>query len=156
MAVPTMFIRLLALPEYVRKQYDLSSLKTVLHAAAPCPIPIKQAMIEWLGPIIEEFYSGSEGIGHVTLNSEEWLAHVGSVGRAVIGTIHICDDDGNELPAGETARSFSAEPSPSPTTTIPQRPRRRAIGFTRTGRQWAMSVMLTRTAISTCPTEKIS
>ena len=112
MVVPTMFIRLLALPDAVRNKYDLSSLKTVLHAAAPCPIPIKQAMIDWLGPIIEEFYSGSEGIGHVTLNSAEWLAHVGSVGRAVIGTIHICDDDGNELPVGETGTVFFSGTKP--------------------------------------------
>ncbi len=112
MVVPTMFIRLLALPEDVRKRYDLSSLKTVIHAAAPCPIPIKQAMIEWLGPIIEEFYSGSEGIGHVTLNSEEWLAHVGSVGRAVIGTIHICDDDGQELPVGQIGTVFFSGTKP--------------------------------------------
>jgi len=112
MVVPTMFIRLLALPEAVRSRYDLSSLKLVLHAAAPCPIPIKQAMIDWLGPIVEEFYSGSEGIGHVTLGSAEWLAHVGSVGRAVIGTIHICDDDGNELPIGETGMIFFSGTKP--------------------------------------------
>lgn len=101
MVVPTMFIRLLSLPTEVRARYDLSSLKTVIHAAAPCPIPVKRAMIDWLGPIIEEFYAGSEGNGHVVINSEQWLSHVGSVGRAVVGTIHICDDDGNELPTGE-------------------------------------------------------
>ncbi|MBP7951906.1 MAG: AMP-binding protein, partial [Sphingorhabdus sp.] len=92
MVVPTMFIRLLALPDEIRSRYDLSSLKTVIHAAAPCPIPVKHAMIDWLGPIVEEFYSGSEGVGHVTINSTEWLSHIGSVGRAVVGTIHICDD----------------------------------------------------------------
>lgn len=99
--VPTMFIRLLKLPEDVRARYDLSSLETVIHAAAPCPIPVKRAMIEWLGPIIEEFYAGSEGNGHVKINSEEWLRKPGSVGRAVVGEIHICDDDGHELPVGE-------------------------------------------------------
>ncbi|TVV76752.1 acyl-CoA synthetase [Sphingomonas solaris] len=104
--VPTMFIRLLRLPEAVRGRYDLSSLKTVIHAAAPCPIPIKRAMIDWLGPVIEEFYAGSEGNGHVTISSEEWLRKPGSVGRAVIGQIHICDDEGNELPVGETGTIY--------------------------------------------------
>jgi long-chain acyl-CoA synthetase len=112
MVVPTMFIRMLALPEEVRARYDLSSLKTVIHAAAPCPIPVKQAMIDWLGPIIEEFYAGSEGIGFVKINSAEWLAHVGSVGRAVIGTVHICDDDGNELPVGATGTIFFSGTKP--------------------------------------------
>ena len=106
MMVPTMFIRLLALPDEVRGRYDLSSLKSVIHAAAPCPVPVKHAMIEWLGPIIEEFYAGSEGNGHVIINSTEWLARPGSVGRAVVGQLHICDDHGNELPAGETGTIY--------------------------------------------------
>ena len=106
MVVPTMFIRLLGLPEEVRRRYDLSSLQTVIHAAAPCPIPVKQAMIDWLGPIIHEFYAGSEGNGHVTISSEEWLERPGSVGRAVVGQIHICDDDGNELPAGDVGTIY--------------------------------------------------
>jgi long-chain acyl-CoA synthetase len=106
MVVPTMFIRLLALPEDVRKQYDLSSLKTVIHAAAPCPVPVKHAMIAWLGPIIEEFYAGSEGNGHVMISSAEWLVRPGSVGRAVIGQLHICDDDGAELPVGATGTIY--------------------------------------------------
>ncbi len=106
MVVPTMFIRLLALPEEIRNRYDLSSLKTVIHAAAPCPIPVKHAMIAWLGPVIEEFYAGSEGNGHVMISSTEWLARPGSVGRAVVGQIHICDDDGNELPIGETGTIY--------------------------------------------------
>jgi len=104
--VPTMFIRLLGLPEDVRTRYDLSTLEQVIHAAAPCPVPVKRQMIEWLGPIIVEFYAGSEGNGYVMLNSEEWLAHPGSVGRAVIGTIHICDDEGNELPVGENGTIY--------------------------------------------------
>ena len=106
MVVPTMFIRLLGLPEDVRQRYDLSSLKTVIHAAAPCPMPVKQAMIDWFGPIIEEFYAGSEGNGHVTISSEEWLERPGSVGRAVVGKIHICDDQGDELPQGETGTIY--------------------------------------------------
>lgn len=106
MAVPTMFIRLLALPPEVRARYDLSSLRTVIHAAAPCPPPVKRAMIDWLGPIVEEFYAGSEGNGHVTISSAEWLARPGSVGRAVVGEIHICGDDGSELPIGETGTIY--------------------------------------------------
>jgi len=100
-AVPTMFIRLLRLPEEVRARYDLSSLKCVIHAAAPCPVPVKYAMIEWLGPIIEEYYSGSEGVGIVTINSEQWLKKPGSVGRTMMGEIHICDEEGVELPPGQ-------------------------------------------------------
>ena len=122
MMVPTMFIRLLKLPGEVRARYDLSSLKTVVHAAAPCPVPVKRAMIDWLGPIIEEFYAGSEGNGHVVISSEEWLRKPGSVGRAIVGTIHICDEDGNELPVGEVGtiffsggRSFSYHNSPDKT-----------------------------------------
>ncbi len=104
--VPTMFIRLLKLPEEVRNRYDLSSLKSVIHAAAPCPVPVKRAMIEWLGPIIEEYYAGTEGISHVIINSTEWLERPGSVGRAIVGQIHICDDDGSELPIGETGTIY--------------------------------------------------
>lgn len=104
--VPTMFIRLLNLPGEVRTSFDLSSLEQVIHAAAPCPVPVKRRMIDWLGPIIVEFYAGSEGNGYVMLDSREWLAHPGSVGRAVIGTIHICDDEGNELPVGETGTVY--------------------------------------------------
>jgi long-chain acyl-CoA synthetase len=104
--VPTMFIRMLKLPDEVRAHYDLTSLQTVIHAAAPCPIPVKHAMIEWLGPVIEEFYAGSEGNGHVKITSEEWLRKPGSVGRAVIGQIRICGDDGHEQPIGETGTIF--------------------------------------------------
>jgi len=100
-AVPTMFVRLLRLPEEVRARYDLSSLKCVIHAAAPCPPPVKYAMIEWLGPIIEEYYSGSEGVGIVTINSEQWLKKPGSVGLPMMGEIHICNEEGVELPAGQ-------------------------------------------------------
>ncbi|PKB14401.1 acyl-CoA synthetase (AMP-forming)/AMP-acid ligase II [Novosphingobium kunmingense] len=99
--VPTMFVRLLKLPEEARKAHDLSSLRHVIHAAAPCPVPVKHAMIEWLGPILYEYYGGSEGNGSTGITSEEWLKKPGSVGRATWGTLHICDDAGNELPAGE-------------------------------------------------------
>jgi len=99
--VPTMFIRMLKLPEGVKQRYDLSSLRFVIHAAAPCPVPVKHQMIEWLGPIIYEFYSGSESPGVTGISSEEWLVRPGSVGRAVKGVIHVCDADGYEVPAGE-------------------------------------------------------
>jgi acyl-CoA synthetase (AMP-forming)/AMP-acid ligase II len=97
--VPTMFVRLLKLPQSIRSAYDLASLKVVIHAAAPCPVPIKQAMMDWLGPIIHEYYGGSEGNGSTRIGPQEWLARPGSVGRASWGKVHICDDDGNELPA---------------------------------------------------------
>jgi acyl-CoA synthetase (AMP-forming)/AMP-acid ligase II len=99
--VPTMFVRMLKLPPEVRARYDLSSLQCAIHAAAPCPIPVKEQMIEWWGPVLYEYYAGTEGNGFVQLNSEEWLAHRGSVGRPLNCEIHICDDDGNELPVGE-------------------------------------------------------
>ena len=98
--VPTMFQRLLKLPEEVRQRYDCSSLKIAVHAAAPCPVHVKRAMISWWGPILHEYYSGTEGNGLCALNSAEWLEHPGSVGRAVDGVLHICDEDGHELPAG--------------------------------------------------------
>jgi acyl-CoA synthetase (AMP-forming)/AMP-acid ligase II len=100
--VPTMFVRLLKLPTEVRARYDVSSLRCVVHAAAPCPVPVKEQMIEWFGPVIHEYYAGTEANGFVYCNSEDWLAHPGTVGRLLVGTIHICDDDFNELPVGET------------------------------------------------------
>lgn len=99
--VPTMFLRLLRVPDAQRLGYDLSSLTHVVHAAAPCPIDVKQAMIDWLGPIIYEYYGGSEGNGSTFITSEEWLRKRGSVGQADWGTIHICDEDGKEVPAGQ-------------------------------------------------------
>ncbi len=99
--VPTMFIRMLKLPEEVRNRHDLSSLQMCVHAAAPCPIPVKEQMIDWWGPVINEYYAGTEGNGLTFINSEQWLAHKGSVGVPIVGIAHICDDDGNELPAGE-------------------------------------------------------
>jgi long-chain acyl-CoA synthetase len=99
--VPIMFNRLLRLPDTVRAKYDLSSLKFVTHAAAPCPPPVKRAMIDWWGPVINEYY-GSTEMGNVTsLTSEEWLAHPGSVGRVMPGVdVRVIDDDGNDVPAG--------------------------------------------------------
>jgi acyl-CoA synthetase (AMP-forming)/AMP-acid ligase II len=99
--VPTMFVRMLKLPPETRAKYDLSSLRCAIHAAAPCPIPVKEQMIEWWGPVLYEYYAGTEGNGFVQLSSNEWLAHRGSVGRALNCTVHICDDEGNEQPIGE-------------------------------------------------------
>jgi acyl-CoA synthetase (AMP-forming)/AMP-acid ligase II len=104
--VPTMFVRMLKLPEEVRARYDLSTLRCAIHAAAPCPIPIKEQMIEWWGPVLYEYYAGTEGNGFVQLNSTEWLAHKGSVGRPLNCELHICDDDGNELPVGESGTIY--------------------------------------------------
>lgn len=104
--VPTMFVRMLKLPEEVRAKYDVSSLQCAIHAAAPCPVPVKQQMIEWWGPVIEEYYAGSEGNGMTWINSPDWLAHPGSVGRAIFGEIHICGEDGEELPVGEEGQVF--------------------------------------------------
>jgi acyl-CoA synthetase (AMP-forming)/AMP-acid ligase II len=99
--VPTHLVRLLKLPEEVRRRYDLSSLRGVVHAAAPCPPEVKRAAIEWLGPIVFEYYSGSEGSGFCAIGPDEWLAHPGSVGRSLMGAVHIVGHGGEELPAGE-------------------------------------------------------
>jgi long-chain acyl-CoA synthetase len=103
--VPTMFVRMLRLPEAVRTKYDLSSLQVVIHAAAPCPIPVKRQMIDWFGPIIQEFYAGTEDIGSTFITSEEWLAHPGSVGRPR-DECHIVGDDGEELPPGQAGTVY--------------------------------------------------
>ncbi len=95
--VPTHFRRLLQLPQDVRRRYDLSTLRVAVHAAAPCPVPVKEAMIEWWGPVLMEYYAGTEGGGTV-IRSEEWLEHKGSVGRHWAGDkLHILDEDGNEI-----------------------------------------------------------
>ena len=105
--VPTMFVRLLKLSEEERGRFDLSSLRYVIHAAAPCPVEVKARMIEWLGPIVHEYYSSSEGAGFTMIGPEEWLAHPGSVGRSAGGPIHILDEGGAELPTGEIGTVWS-------------------------------------------------
>jgi acyl-CoA synthetase (AMP-forming)/AMP-acid ligase II len=99
--VPTMMRRLLRLPARDRQRYDLSSLRTVVHAAAPCPVDLKRQFIDWFGPIVWEYYAGSEGNGYFAIDAADWLAHPGSVGRALYGTPHVLDDNGTELPPGE-------------------------------------------------------
>ena len=99
--VPTMFTRMLKLPREQLQGFDLSSHRIAVHAAAPCPRGIKEQMFEWWGPIIYEYYGGTELNGLTHSTPEEWLAHPGTVGKPVLGTIHICDDDGTEMPNGE-------------------------------------------------------
>jgi long-chain acyl-CoA synthetase len=99
--VPTMFVRMLKLPDAERQRHDLSSLAAVVHAAAPCPVEVKRLMIEWLGPIVSEYYSATEGLGATFITASEWLAHPGSVGRPMMGVAHVVDDDDRELPPGE-------------------------------------------------------
>ena len=106
--VPTMFIRILKLADDVRAAADVSSLQTVVHAAAPCPVPVKQQIIQWWGPILWEYYAGTEGNGMVLCNSEQWLAHPGTVGTAVNCEVHIVGEDGVELPAGEPGTIYFA------------------------------------------------
>ncbi len=109
--VPTMFVRMLKLPPEVRERYDLSSHRIAVHAAAPCPVEVKEQMIAWWGPIINEYYSGTENIGNTAITAEEWLTHKGSVGRPSGETvIHICDEDGRELGPGETGTVYMELP----------------------------------------------
>lgn len=120
--VPTHMIRLLELSEEERARFDLSSLRQVVHAAAPCPVEVKHRFLDWVGPIVHEFYSGSEGAGLCYIGPEDWLAHPGSVGRSMSGPIHVLDGDGVELPVGEegevwfeTTRSFEYHNDPDKT-----------------------------------------
>jgi acyl-CoA synthetase (AMP-forming)/AMP-acid ligase II len=122
--VPTHLVRLLKLPDEVRHRYDLSSLQLVVHAAAPCPPDVKRAAIDWLGPIVHEFYSGSEGSGFCAIGPEEWLDHPGSVGRSLMGAVHIVGEDGDEVPTGqegqvwfESATRFEYHGDPAKTAT---------------------------------------
>lgn len=107
--VPTHFIRLLKLPQVVRESYDHSSLRAVVHAAGPCPVPVKHEMIDWWGPIVHEYYSGTEMCGLTALDSNEWLRKPGSVGRAVLGTVKIVGEQGEELPAGSVGDIYFAD-----------------------------------------------
>jgi acyl-CoA synthetase (AMP-forming)/AMP-acid ligase II len=104
--VPAMFTRMLKLPDQVRHSYDLASLQRVMHAAAPCPVEIKKQMIDWWGPIIDEYYASSEAHGSTLITAEDWLAHPGSVGKPLGGAVHILDEDGNELPPGHAGEIY--------------------------------------------------
>jgi long-chain acyl-CoA synthetase len=107
--VPTMFHRLLALPEPARRRHDLSSLRMVLHGAAPCPVAVKRELIAWLGPIVYEYYAATEGWG-AFVTSEEWLARPGTVGRPEPGSVRVLDDRGRELPPGEIGLLYLSAP----------------------------------------------
>ena len=102
--VPTHFVRMLKLSQAERDAFDPSSLRTVVHAAAPCPVEVKQRMLDWWGPIVYEYYAGSEGGGFCAVGPEEWLARPGTVGKSLLGTVHITDEEGHELPAGEVGQ----------------------------------------------------
>ncbi len=99
--VPTMFVRLLKLPPEERGSFDVSTLRCCIHGAAPCPVPVKEQMIEWWGPVLHEYYAGTEENGFVACTSEEWLAHRGTVGKPVMCSVHIVDASGQELPPGQ-------------------------------------------------------
>ncbi|MFC7610945.1 AMP-binding protein [Teichococcus aestuarii] len=120
--VPTMFTRLLALPEAERRAHDLSSHRVAIHAAAPCPRAVKQAMIDWWGPILVEYYAGSESIGGTVIDSHDWLRRPGSVGRALECRLHILGPEGRSCRPARSAASGSREGPPSATTTRPRRP----------------------------------
>jgi long-chain acyl-CoA synthetase len=120
--VPTMFSRMLKLPEETRKRYDLSSLEVAIHAAAPCPSTVKDDMIRWWGPIIHEYYGATEGLGFTACNSTEWLAHRGTVGKVLLGDLHILDESMEACPVGtpgtvwfKTATSFEYFNDPNKT-----------------------------------------
>lgn len=111
--VPTHFVRMLKLPEAVRCKYDVSSLKCAIHAAAPIPVPVKEAMIAWWGPVLYEYYAGTEGNGSTFITSQEWLKKKGSVGKALSGVLHICDENGDEVPRGTEGQVFFEPSDPS-------------------------------------------
>jgi acyl-CoA synthetase (AMP-forming)/AMP-acid ligase II len=123
--VPTHFVRMLKLDEAARTAHDLSSLQMAIHAAAPCPVEVKRQMLEWWGPIIHEYYSGSEGVGFCAVGPDEWLEHPGTVGKALMGVPHIVGEDGDEVPAGdvgqiwfEGAKPFEYHGDPEKTASV--------------------------------------
>jgi acyl-CoA synthetase (AMP-forming)/AMP-acid ligase II len=104
--VPTMFVKILKLPDDARTRHDLSSLRSIIHAAAPCPVEVKERMIDWLGPRIFEYYSATEGAGFTAITPQEWLVKKGSVGKSLLGEIRILDESGNRLPPGREGRIY--------------------------------------------------
>ena len=136
--VPTMFTRMLKLPPQERSGFDLSSHQVAIHAAAPCPEGVKRQMLDWWGPVLYEYYAGTEANGFTHVGPEDWLKYPGTVGQSLTGPIHICDEDGNELPAGETGlvyfeqevMSFSYHNAPEKTQDVqhPEHPNWTALG----------------------------
>ena len=121
--VPTMFSRMLKLPESVRRHYDLSSLQIAVHAAAPCPVQVKEQMIEWWGAIIHEYYGATEGLGFTACDSAEWLAHRGTVGRVLLGELHVLDENMQPLPKGQPGELWFKTASPFVYFNDPERTR---------------------------------
>ena len=144
--VPTMFVRMLKLPDAVRDSYDVSSLQCVIHAAAPCPVDVKHRMMEWFGPVIHEYYGGTEGFAGATIDPHEWLAHPGSVGKPFTA-VHVVGEDGVEVPAGHRANSTSRAGPSSSTSRIPRRPLRSPTNTA--GGRWGTWGTSTRTATCT-------
>ena len=139
----------------VRERDDVSSLRLVSHAAAPCPVEVKRQIIEWLGPIVWEYYAGSENVGSTMVGPEEWLAHPGTVGQPRMTTVHICDDDHNELPVGEVGNIWFDTPGASFEYHGDPEKTARA-GAPRAGSTSATSATSTRRATSTSPTARAS
>ena len=125
--VPTMFVRMLKLAPVVRNRYDISTLRAAIHGAAPCPIEIKQQMIDWFGPVLIEYYGATESNGMCGITSPEWLQRKGSVGKAVVGEVRILDDNDEEVPAGQTGGIFLRKVTSLRITRIKRRPRRPAV-----------------------------
>ncbi len=140
--VPTMMIRMLKLPDQIKAAADLSSLQRVVHAAAPCPADVKRGLIDWWGPIVHEYYGGTEGNGLTYITAEEALKKPGSVGRALVGDLHILGDDGKELPPAHRARCIFRAVRLFPITTSRKR---RLPRISVKNRPWGMSVMWTMT-----------
>lgn len=136
--VPTMFVRMLQLPEATRCRYDVSSMKAAVHAAAPCPVEVKERMIDWWGPVIHEYYGSTEGNGATFIDTDQWRRKPGSVGRSALGPVHICDDGGRELPRGEVGLvyfereripfEYHNDPEKTKATQHPEHPTWTAIG----------------------------
>jgi long-chain acyl-CoA synthetase len=152
--VPTMFLRMLRLPDEVKARYDLSSHRVAIHAAAPCPVEVKQKMIDWWGPILVEYYAGTEANGMTVIDSTTWLTRRGTVGRPILGVLRICDDEtGDEVPAGEVGTVYwERDTMRSPITTTRRRPLPRSTRSTRTGALSATSATSTRTDSCSSPT----
>ena len=148
-----MFVRMLKLPDDVRTRYDLSSQKVAIHAAAPCTVEVKRKMIEWWGPIIDEYYAATEGMGATFINSADWLAHPGSVGRSMLAPIHILDDDGNDVPTGEVGTVWFEPPPNRPGFEYhkDEEKTQRLVQRARAGRPSATWATSTTTATSTSP-----
>ena len=106
--VPTMFVRMLKLPSEARTRHDVSSMKMAVHAAAPCPVSVKQEMMAWWGPVLHEYYAGTEGNGFCSVGPQEWLQKPGTVGKAILGELRICNEDGDEVPAGTEGTVYFA------------------------------------------------